>query len=60
LFKVLGVLVALYTLYAVAIGEVIAKSGPWGKRISRDDSPREFWAVVAIYSCLALALVTIF
>ena len=60
MFKLLGVLVGLYTLYAAFAGEVIAKSGPWGRTISRADSPRYFWTVVAIYALLALARLTIF
>lgn len=31
MFKALGLLVALYTLYSVVKGEVYAKSGVWGK-----------------------------
>ena len=60
MFKLLGVLVGLYTLYAAFAVEVIAKSGPWGRTISRADSPRYFCTVVAIYALLALALLTIF
>jgi hypothetical protein len=60
MFKALGVLVGLYTLYAVIKGEVYAKSGIWGKTISRMDSPAYFWVIVAIYAGLALALATIF
>ena len=59
LFKALGVLVGLYTLYAALTGKVFAKSGPWGKTVSREDSPRYFWAVIAVYAALALALLTI-
>lgn len=60
MFKALGLLVALYTLYAVVKGEVHAKSGAWGKTVSRAESPEYFWVVIAIYAALALALVTIF
>jgi hypothetical protein len=60
MFKLLGLLVALYTLYAVLNGEVFARSGPWGKMISREDSPRYFWAVIVCYVALALALMTVF
>jgi hypothetical protein len=58
MFKLLGLVVALYTLYAVLNGEVFARSGQWGKIISQDDSPRYFWGVIAIYAALALALMT--
>lgn len=60
MFKVLGLLVGLYTLYAAAKGEVYAKSGAWGKTVSRVESPQYFWVVIAIYAGLALALATIF
>jgi hypothetical protein len=60
MFKVLGVLVAIYTLYAASKGEVFAKSGPWGRSVSRAESPRYFWVVIAIYGALSLALLTVF
>ena len=60
LFKGLGVLLAIYTIYAICAGEVFAKSAAWGKTISRTDSPRYFWVVIAIYALLSLALMTIF
>jgi hypothetical protein len=34
---------ALYALYAAWKGEVYAKSGVWGKVVSRGDSPSYFW-----------------
>lgn len=60
MFKVLGLLVGLYALYAVVTGEVYAKSGAWGRTVSRAKSPEYFWVVIAIYAGLALALATIF
>lgn len=60
LFKGLGVLLAIYTIYALSQGEVYAKSGAWGKTISQTDSPKYFWAVIAIYALLSAALLTIF
>jgi hypothetical protein len=36
---------------------VLAKSGPWMQRVARDERPRYFWAVIATYAALALALV---
>jgi len=60
MFKGLGVLLAIYTLYAICQGRVFAKSGVWGKTISRAASPHYFWAVIAVYSLLSLALLTIF
>lgn len=60
LFKLLGVLVIAYTVHSVWRGEVFASSGPWGKTIVREDSPRYFWAVIGIYGLLGLALLTVF
>jgi len=60
MFKVLGVLVALYVVYAVARGEVLAKSGAWGRTVTRADSPEYFWIVIAIYAGLGLALIFVF
>lgn len=60
MFKVLGILVGLYTLYAAMNGKVYAKSGAWGRTVSRVDSPEYFWVVIAIYAGLSVALITIF
>jgi len=60
MFTILGILVALYTAYAVIKGEVYAKSGPWGRTVSRLDSPAYFWVVIVIYAGLSIALITVF
>ena len=60
MFKMLGILLALYTLYAAFKGEVYAKSGAWGRTLSRDGSPEYFWLVIAIYAGLSVALLTLF
>jgi hypothetical protein len=60
MFKLLGVLLALYTLFSAHRGEVYAKSGIWGRTIARAESPRYFWSVIGIYAALSLALLTIF
>jgi hypothetical protein len=60
LFKLIGMAVLLYTAYAAVSGRVYARSGPGGRVISRQRSPRYFWVVIAIYAALALALLTIF
>lgn len=60
MFKLLGVLVGLYTIYAGMRGEVIARSGPGGRIIHRDSEPRYFWCVIGIYAALSVALLTIF
>lgn len=59
MFDALGVLLALYVGYAVVSGEVLAKSGHWARTVSRADSPRYFWVVIAIYAGLSLALVLV-
>jgi hypothetical protein len=34
-------------------------SGHWARTVSRADSPRYFWVVIAIYAGLSLALVLV-
>jgi hypothetical protein len=60
MFKVIGILLAAYTVYAMFRGEVVAKSGASGRTIERVTSPKYFWVVIAIYLGLALALIIIF
>ncbi len=60
LFDLLGALLALYLAWALARGEVVAKSGPGARRIARAESPRNYWIVMAIYAALAVALVVVF
>lgn len=60
MFKLLGVLVAIYTLWAAFEGRVYAKSGPGGHTVTRQDEPRYFWTVIAIYAGLSIALMTVF
>lgn len=60
MFKMLGLLVGLYTLHAALKGEVYAKNGASGRVVSRAESPEYFWVVIAIYAGLSVALVTIF
>jgi hypothetical protein len=59
-FKILGILVGLYTLYAIVKGEIYAKSGISGKTVTRTDSPGYFWVIAAIYAGLGIALLTVF
>ena len=59
-FKTLGILVGLYTFFATLKGEVYAKSGPFGRMVSRASSPRYFWVIIAIYAGLSVALLTFF
>lgn len=60
MFDALGIVVGLYTAYAAFTGSVYAKSGPWGRKVTRQDSPGYFWTVIAIYAGLSAALVFIF
>lgn len=60
MFKILGVLVGLYTLYSIATGNVYANSGPLGKMVYRQESPEYFWIVIVIYACLSVALLAYF
>ena len=60
LFELLGALLGIYTVWAVFEGEVYAKAGPGGRKVSRDDTPRHFWLAIAVYAGLSLALLTVF
>lgn len=60
MFRILGVLVGLYTLYAIMRGEVTARDGPGGRTVSRAKSPEYFWVVVVTYAALSVALMTVF
>lgn len=60
MFKLIGAALAVYVCYAIVNGSVYAKSGISGRNIAREDSPRYFWSVIAIYAVLSLALVTVF
>lgn len=59
IFKLLALLVGIYTLYAVVAGEVFEKSGIWGRTITRKDSPVDFWMTIVIYAGLAVAMATV-
>ena len=60
MFKLLGVLVGLYTLYSAVSGRVYARSGPGGRTVFREDSPSYFWVVITIYAGLSVALLFLF
>lgn len=59
-FKLLGVLVALYVAYALSIGEVYAKRGIWGAASTRAEQPVLYWSAMVVYAILALALLFVF
>ncbi len=50
----------LYAAYAALSGEVFAKSGVWGRTVTKAESPGYFWGVIAIYAALSVALLTLF
>lgn len=62
MFKILGVIVAGYTLWAAFEGRVYAKAGGLrgGRMIIREKEPRYFWVVIVIYGGLGIALMTVF
>lgn len=60
MFKLLGTLLAVYTLVAASRGEVHARHRAWGRTTRRADEPRRFWVVIAIYAALSGALLTVF
>lgn len=60
MFKALGLLVGLYTVWAAVRGEVFAKHRAWGRTVRREETPKYFWAVIAVYFLLAMALVFVF
>jgi hypothetical protein len=60
MFTAIGIALAAYTMYCVRSGRVYARSGAWGRTVTRQDSPWYFWAVVSIYAGLSVALVTVF
>lgn len=56
MFKFLGAALACYVAYAALSGSVIAKAGAGSRSVERRDSPVYFWAVVAVYAALSVAL----
>jgi len=56
MFKLVGVAVALYVVYALSRGEVFAKHGIWGVTRKRDEQPVQFWSTIVIYTMLSAAL----
>jgi hypothetical protein len=62
MFKLLGIIVGAYTLWAAFNGKVYAESGGLrqARMIVKEDEPRYFWVVIAIYGGLSIALMTVF
>jgi len=59
-FKILGILVALYVVYALAAGQVYAKRGLWGAVSKRANDPFDYWTAVTVYTGLSAALIFLF
>jgi hypothetical protein len=60
MFRLLGVLVALYTLYSALRGEVYARFGAGGRSVNKLGEPGWFWTIIVIYTGLSLALMFVF
>lgn len=60
MFTAIGVVLALYVVYAVLSGRVYAKAGMSGQQVHRDTSPGYYWVVIALYAGLSVALCTVF
>ena len=60
MFKVLGMLMALYVVYALAAGQVYARSGLWGALWKRSEQPFKYWSAVTVYGGLSVALFFVF
>ena len=56
----LGILVGAYTTYAACTGSVYARRGIGGAMVLRDESPLNFWVIIACYALLSIALIAIF
>lgn len=60
MFKTLGVIVIIYSLYAAVSGKVYAKDGASGRLFTREEFPKYFWVVIVIYLGFGVALLTVF
>jgi hypothetical protein len=60
LFRLLGVLLAAYLIQALHSGHVYARSGLFGRDLSRDAEPCGYWSAVVAYALLAAALLFVF
>jgi hypothetical protein len=59
LFRLLGLLLAAYLLQALHSGHVYARSGFFGRDVSRAQ-PFGYWSAVVTYALLAAALLLVF
>jgi hypothetical protein len=60
LFRLLGVLLAAYLIQALHSGHAYARSGLFGRDLSRDAQPFGDWSAVLAYALLAAVLLLVF
>jgi hypothetical protein len=60
MFKILGVLVAVYVAHGFVTGEIYGRSRAWGRTFRRDEEPWKYWSAIISYSLLAIALFFVF
>jgi hypothetical protein len=56
MFKLIGVALAVYTVYAFVKGEVYARSFVMGRKVTRTEDENYFLTVIAIYGLLSVGL----
>ena len=59
-FKGIGVLIFMYSLYAIYAGEVYAKDKWSGRTIRKADEPKYYWGVIVTYFVLSFACYFLF
>jgi hypothetical protein len=59
-FQTLGVLLAIYVIYALACGRVYAKDRWKGATFERGVQPGRYWTTIVIYAGLSAALYFVF
>jgi hypothetical protein len=59
-FRILGVALACYLVFALVRGHVYARSGAWGRDFERAGNPCGYWSAMASYALLSAALMFIF
>lgn len=58
MLKLIGVALAIYTVYAFVKGEVYARSFVMGRKVTRAEDENYFLTVIAIYGLLSVGLMT--
>jgi hypothetical protein len=60
LFRILGLILALYVVRSYVLGQVYARSGAWGREFARSTDPWGYWSAICSYSLLSLGLLFLF